>query len=154
MSALTYPFISDPTRNEGVRPFNIWGLRLFYGLMFFMAAPSAWEELLTHQGPWDALQAVAWCVWAAYPTMSFLGLFKPLKMLPIMLFMIFYKATWLAVVAYPLWSTGQLAGSPVEEMAYMFAGISVPILIVPWGYAARTYLPWWPQKSNLVAQSA
>lgn len=151
MSALTTFFTSNPARHEGVRPINIWGLRLFYGLMFFMVAPTAWKVLLTHEGPWEPLQAVAWSVWAAYPTMSFLGLFKPLKMLPIMLFMLFYKAIWLGVVAYPLWSTGQLTGSPVEEMAYTFAGIALPFLLVPWGYVVRTYMPW-SQNSSPVTQ--
>jgi len=141
MSSLTGLFKPDHIRYEGVRPINIWGLRLFYGLMFAFVATQAWTTLLTHQGPWDPTRAVAWCVWAAYPTMSLLGVFKPLKMLPIMLFMLFYKGLWLAFVAYPLWSTGQLAGSPADEMARVFMGIWIPALFVPWGYVARTYLP-------------
>lgn len=152
MSALTNFFTPDHVRHEGVRPINIWGLRLFFAMMFFFVAPMAWKTLLTHEGPWDHVRAVAWCVWAAYPTLSFLGIFKPLKLLPIMLFMIFYKAIWLGVVAYPLWSVGQLAGSPVEEMANTFAGIVLPILVVPWGYVARTYLPW-PRRATPVPQA-
>jgi len=141
MSSLTGLFKPNHIRYEGVRPINIWGLRLFYGLMFAFVATQAWTTLLTHQGPWDPTRAVAWCVWAAYPTMSLFGVFKPLKMLPIMLFMLFYKGLWLAFVAYPLWSTGQLAGSPADEMARVFMGIWIPALFVPWGYVARTYLP-------------
>lgn len=141
MSSFTTLFKPDHVRYEGVRPINIWGLRLFYGLMFAFVATQAWTTLLTHQGPWDPTRAVAWCVWAAYPTMSFLGVFKPLKMLPLMLFMLFYKGLWLAFVAYPLWSAGQLAGSPADEMAHVFIGIWIPALFVPWGYVARTYLP-------------
>ena len=56
---LTYPFTSNPQRHEGVRPFNIWGLRLFYFLMLVFVVPDAWHGLLTHQGPWDPLRAVA-----------------------------------------------------------------------------------------------
>lgn len=135
-------FMPDHVRHEGVRPIQIWGLRLFFGLMALLVAPQAWSTLLSHQGPWDPTKAVAWCVWAAYPTLSLLGVFKPLKLLPIMLFMLFYKGLWLAFVAYPLWSAGQLAGTPTGAMARVFVGVWIPALFVPWGYAARTYLPW------------
>ena len=99
------------------------------------------DDAVDAPGPWDPTRAVAWCVWAAYPTLSFLGVFKPLKMLPVMLFMLFYKGLWLAFVVYPLWSTGQLAGSPADEMAHVFMWVWIPALFVPWGYVARTYLP-------------
>ncbi|MDB6163144.1 MAG: hypothetical protein JWL98_576 [Xanthomonadaceae bacterium] len=150
MATLATLFQPDHARYEGVRPFNIWGLRLFYGLMFALVAPQAWMQLLTHQGPWDPTRAVAWCVWAAYPTLSLLGVFKPLKMLPVFLFMLFYKSLWLIIVAYPLWSTGQLAGSSADEMAHVFMWVPLPALLVPWGYVARTYLPL-PRRADRVA---
>lgn len=67
--------------------------------------------------------------------------FRPLQMLPLVLFMIFYKSLWLAVVAYPLWSSGQLEGSAAEGMARVFVWVPLPILLVPWGHVVRTYLP-------------
>jgi hypothetical protein len=154
MSAATRFFTADPARNEGVRPFHVWGLRVFFGLMCVLVAPQAWSTLLTHQGAWDPTRAVAWCVWAAYPTLSILGVFKPLKMLPVMLFMLFYKSLWLAVVAYPLWKTGQLAGTPAGEMAQVFMWVWIPALVVPWGYAARSYLPWTREPMRRVAADA
>jgi hypothetical protein len=60
-------------------------------------------------------------------------------MLPIMLFMIFYKVLWLLVVALPLWRAGTLAGS-TAEMASVFVWVWVPVVAVPWGYVARSYL--------------
>ena len=45
----TRPFRSDPLRHEGVRPVNIWGLRLFYFLMLVFVAPFAWRVLLAHR---------------------------------------------------------------------------------------------------------
>lgn len=142
MSAAIRFLAPDHARYEGVRPIQAWGLRLFYALMLVLVAPQAWHTLLTHDGAWDPTRAVAWCVWAAYPTLSLLGVFKPLKMLPLMLFMLFYKALWLAVVAAPLWKAGQLAGTPAGEMAQVFEWVWVPALVVPWGYVARNYVPW------------
>ena len=133
-------FTPDHVRYEGVRPINIWLLRLFYFLMFAFVASDSWRAIITHEGSWDHVRAVAFCVWAVYSTMSFLGLLHPLRMLPIMVFMIGYKVLWLAVVAYPLWRAGSLVGSPAEEMAGVFVWVVLPMLAVPWIYFFRTYV--------------
>jgi hypothetical protein len=64
-----------------------------------------------------------------------------------MIFMIFYKTLWLAVVAYPLWRAGALTGSPAEQMTYTFLMIPLPIIAVPWKYAFETYV--YKSKRNL-----
>jgi hypothetical protein len=76
---------------DGVRPINIYLLRLLYILMFFVLGKETWTHILTHQGPWEPMDAVAWCVWTAFATLAVLGIFRPLKMLPIVLLEIFYK---------------------------------------------------------------
>lgn len=133
-------FASDPQRHEGVCPINIWGLRLFYLLMLLFVAPNAWQVLLTHQGPWEPLRAMAFAVWATYPSLALFGLFRPLRWLPIMFFTIGYKAIWLWFVAYPMWAAGTLAGTPTGEIAQSFLALPLLVLVVPWGYAWRTYV--------------
>lgn len=133
-------FLPDYENYEGVRKINIYVMRLVFALMFVFVATDSWTVILTHEGDWDPLKAVAWCTWAAYSTLTLLGVFHTLRMLPIMIFMIFYKGLWLAIVAYPLWSAGMLKGSPAEEMAYMFSGIIIPILFVPWKYVFKKYI--------------
>jgi hypothetical protein len=132
-------FVRDDARYEGVRPINIFLLRIIYFLMCALMARTAWSSILTHQGAWDPYRAMADCVWAAYGTLSLLGLLHPLRMLPVVLFMIFYKSLWLAVVAYPLWHAGTLAGSSAEELTYIFLAAPVFALCVPWGYVARHF---------------
>ena len=82
MHAFARLFASDPRRHEGVRPFNVWGLRLFYLLMLVFVAPNAWRVLLGHEGAWDPLRALAFAVWAAYPALALFGLLHPLRWLP------------------------------------------------------------------------
>jgi hypothetical protein len=76
----------------------------------------------------------------AYPTLAVLGLIHPLRMLPIILFMIFYKTVWLAAVAFPMWQAGTLAGSTAGAMARDFSWLWIPVIAVPWGYVWRTYV--------------
>jgi hypothetical protein len=85
-------------------------------------------------------------MWAAYSVLSIFALINPLKWLPIVMFEIVYKIIWLVIVAYPLWSTNQLAGSPAEEMTYAFGWVILPIVAMPWAYAFRTYV--WPSQKN------
>jgi hypothetical protein len=125
---------------DGVRPVSIYLLRLLYGLMFFVLGKDTWTHILTHQGPWEPRDAMAWCVWAAFATQAGLGIVRPLKMLPILFLEVFYKVLWLIVVAYPLWSAGKLAGSPAEGTTNVFLWVVLPILVVPWGYAFSTYV--------------
>lgn len=125
---------------EGVRRINIYGLRLLYALLFFMLGQTTWTHIFAHRGPWEADNAMAWSVWAAFATLAGLGILRPLKMLPLLLFEIFYKGLWLLLVAYPLWAKGTLAGSPTEYQAWVFAGAAVAMAVVPWGYVAVHYV--------------
>ena len=124
---------------ESVRNINIYLLRLLYVLMFFVLGRITWTHVLTHQGPWEPTNAVAWCVWTAFATLAGIGIIRPVKMLPIVLLEIFYKMLWLILVAYPLWSTGTLAGSPAEEITSQFLWVLLPIVAVPWGYVFVNY---------------
>ena len=125
---------------QGVRPIQVYVLKLFFLLMFVMVAGEAWRELITHQGEWNPEIAVAWCAIAAYTTLAGLGVIHTLRMMPIMLFMFLYKSLWLSFVAVPLWSSGQLAGSEAEGWAQAFVLVIVPILFTPWAYVFRTYI--------------
>ena len=140
MRFIKYIFMPNYDKYEGVRPINIYLLRLLYFLMFIGVGIQTWQTIINHEGPWDHTKAVAYCVWAAYPTLSIFGLLRPLRWLPIVIFMIFYKTLWVVAVAYPLWRTGTLAGSPADEMAHIFVWAPVIALIVPWKYVFQNYV--------------
>ncbi len=134
-----YPFRRSD-KYEGVRPINIYLLRLLYLLMFFVLGQLTWTHILTHKGPWNPTDAVAWCVWTAFATLAGLGILRPLKFLPIVLLEIFYKVLWLILVAYPLWSRGALAASPAADITNKFLWVILPIVATPWGYAFAQYV--------------
>ncbi|NOT87500.1 MAG: hypothetical protein HOP03_04895 [Lysobacter sp.] len=134
-------FKRDPAHYEGVRRINIYLLRVLYALMFFMLGQTCWTEILTHRGPWEPNEALAWSVWTGFSVLAGLGILHPLKMLPILLLEIFYKVLWLLLVAYPLWSKGMLAGSPAEGITEVFFPVFLVFLIIPWGYVFKQYSP-------------
>jgi hypothetical protein len=137
---LRNPFSRNADRFEGVPGINIYLLRLLFTLMFLFLSYDSWHYILNHHGPWDTMQAAAWCMFGAYSVISCIGIIRPLKMLPIVLFVIVYKLSWLVVVAYPLWVKQELAGSPAEGMTRIFLGVVLPIVAMPWRYFFRIYL--------------
>src|SRR3977135_1415619 len=126
-------FKPDYERYEGVRPINIYLLRLLFLLVVVFVGSDSWSTILKHEGQWDHVKAAAMCMWAAYSVLSIFSLINPLKWLPIVMFEIFYKIIWLVIVAYPLWSTNRLAGSPAEGMAHAIASGRLPIVGVAGG---------------------
>ena len=127
-------------RHEGVRRIHIYALRLVYGMMFFLLGQTTWTHILTHRGPWEPDNAMAWSVWAACATLAGVGILRPLKMVPILLLEVFYKGLWLLLVAYPLWAKGTLAGSPVEYQTWTFVGVVIVLAAIPWGYVVANYV--------------
>lgn len=137
---IKYIFERDHSRYAGVRRIKVYLLRVLYFLMATFLAWDVWSYVFAHQGAWQNQEAMAWSVWAAFSALAILGVFHPLKMLPILLLEIFYKTMWLLLVAYPLWRSGALAGSPAEGMTYVFIPIVIVILIFPWGYVFKHYV--------------
>lgn len=138
--AVPYVFRSDAAHYEGVRPINIYLLRTLFLLMFVFVGYDSWSYLLKHEGAWNPMHAAATSMFASYSLLSILGVFRPLKMLPIVLFMLLYKNIWLLFVAYPLWASGTLAGSPAEGMARIFMFAPIALAIVPWKYVLEKYV--------------
>ncbi|MDM7859436.1 hypothetical protein QTP81_02310 [Alteromonas sp. ASW11-36] len=125
---------------DGIRPFNIYFMRAIYLLMFFVLGKDVWSHILTHEGPWQEMEAIAWSVWAAFSGLAALGVFRPVEMIPLLLLEIFYKVLWLVIFAWPLASSGQLEGSGSEATVFAFGLVLLPILAVPWGYVVKKYL--------------
>ncbi|MBI3221023.1 MAG: hypothetical protein HYZ44_16025 [Bacteroidetes bacterium] len=130
----------DFVHYEGVPPINIYLLRGLFGLMFLFLSYDSWNHIIRHTGYWEPVDAAAWCMWAGYASISFIGVIRPLKMLPIIVFEVIYKITWLLAVAYPLWSSDSLDGSSVEYTANVFIWVLLPAAFMPWKYFVMSYV--------------
>ena len=133
-------FKGDKNSWEGVPRFNIYLLRLMFVLMVFVLGKDVWTHILTHQGPWNSTDAMAWCVWAAFTVLAVLGILNPLKMLPIVMLEILYKLLWLGLVAYPSWNSDQPVDAATAGMTNGFLWVILPMVAMPWVYFFRTYI--------------
>ncbi len=143
--------ISRSGFNHGVPKLNIYILRALFFLIVLNVGSASWTHLLTFKGPWDPVITAYWCMWTAFSTLSFFGIFQPLKMLPLILFEIIFKLLWLIIVAFPLWKSGQLDGSPAEDLANAFIWVILAIVATPWRYVYDTYFSQFWLFSNTLA---
>lgn len=133
-------FKRDYERYDGVPLINIYLLRLLFTLMFLFLTYDSWAHILHHTGPWDPANSAAWFMWGSCSVIAVIGIRRPLRMLPIVLFEIVYKTAWLIVIALPLYQRNELTGTPAEGMADNFMLVILPIVAMPWRYFFRTYI--------------
>ena len=125
---------------DGIRPINIYFMRLIYVLMAFVMGMDAWGYIFSNAQPWGEEEAVAWSVWGAFAILALLGMFRTVDMIPILLLEILYKCIWLFLFALPLMQEGKLEGSGSEETVFAFLLVLLPILAMPWGYVFDRYI--------------
>jgi hypothetical protein len=71
--------------------------------------------------------------------LALLGLRYPKAMLPILLFEVGWKLTWLGLVALPLWLSGDLDGATLEQTGAVL-WVLIVIAVIPWRHTFREFL--------------
>ena len=118
---------------------RLYALRLLYLLTCVGLAPSTWMGIINPGGLWEPLPGVAMSFWAAYSVLMGLGVFFPVKMLPLVLLQLFYKSTWVLGIGLPLWFAGTL--EPLSDELFMacLIGATVDLLVIPWPFLFKKY---------------
>ena len=120
-------------------------LRVGYLVVGVGLAVVKWPLLLGHE-PWALKEGTVECMLVAMSVLVLLGLRYPLRMLPILLFEVAWKLTWLGVVALPLWSEDKLDAA-TREQAGAVLWVVIIIAVVPWRHVLAQYVtahdePW------------
>ena len=133
-------FEPNQEKYDGIRPINIYGMRFIYVLMSTLLAFQVWSHIFTYDQQWEPSDAMDWSVWAAFTIFAFIGVFRTVKMIPILLLEITYKCIWLILVALPLHLEGNLSDATTNGMIFPFLFVILPIVFVPWGYVINKYI--------------
>jgi hypothetical protein len=88
----------------------------------------------------EHFRGVTWCLLGAVALLALLGLRYPLKMLPLLLFELVWKTTWLVTIGLQLRSSGGLEGAFRETWFANLMGLVILSLAIPWGYVFREYV--------------
>lgn len=94
---------------------------------------------------------------SAMGLLSVVGLFSPIRMLPVLIFEIAWKLIWVSTVALPKWLDGALDEATLSIL--FNCAVALPfVFIVPWRHVAMTFLtsadPLWSRTRSNTALSA
>jgi hypothetical protein len=147
----TAPVNAD--RSETARPraagaLSVWQLNLLRVGYFVVGVGLAAVKLplLFQDKGWGLAEGTVLCILAAMSFLALLGLRYPQRMLPILLFEVAWKLTWLGVVALPAWLDDTLDDATRTQAASVL-WVAIVIAVVPWRHVFRHYLlaagePW------------
>jgi hypothetical protein len=113
-------------------------MRIGYSVMFVGLMVKKWPEMLNH-ADWELMEGTVVTMLVAMSVLALLGLRYPQRMLPILLFEVGWKLTWLGTVALPLWLDGNLTG-PTLEQANKVLWVAIVIVVVPWRHVVRQFV--------------
>ena len=140
-----------------VSPIRLWVMRAMYLFMALGIGLMIWPLILSHSSELPRMTGVAWALLGTIGLLSLLGLRYPLRMLPLLLFELVWKAIWLAAFALPRWLDGTLdEGMRTSIFETSFGALL--ILVIPWrhvwaNYAARPGDPWRLRRSGSQAEA-
>ena len=121
-------------------------LRSLYGLMAVGLGLTVWPEVFQHTQALTARSGVAASLLAGLGATAALGIRYPVRMLPVLMFELTWKAIFLIAFALPLYLAHRLdATTAANAGACLMVLIFIPVM--PWRYLFATYLasrgePW------------
>ncbi|GEM_PF-1405383 len=115
-------------------------MRLLFFVNFIGLVGDSWSSILFPHDQLDALSGVAMSFWAGFSVLNLLGVRFPLKLLPILLLQLLYKAAWILGTYLPARNHGLLNEEYQSFFWICIAGIVLNLLIIPWPYFYRNFL--------------
>jgi hypothetical protein len=122
-----------------VSTFRLYLLRATYLLVSVGLAFTIWPQLFLHATKWPLWHGVGCSLLAAVSVLAVLGIRYPLKMLPVLLFELIWKAIWLIAVGFPMWSSNQMDAATVETAQNCLMGV-IFLIVIPWPYVFENYV--------------
>jgi hypothetical protein len=92
--------------------------------------------LFFHHPHWTLAGGVVHSMLATLAALSLVGIFYPLRMLPVLVYELLWKSIWLLGIALPLWLSNQF-DPDTRETFFECVGVVILIPIIPWRYFFR-----------------
>ncbi|MDR7252296.1 hypothetical protein J2X46_001272 [Nocardioides sp. BE266] len=119
-------------------PLRIHAMRGGYLLMAIGLAVVKWP-LVPDARALPLYDGVTLCLLTAMSLLALLGAWRPIRMLPLLVFEVLWKALWLSLVALPRAMSDDL-GPAYVEVAISCSLVVVIGAVVPWRYVWRTFV--------------
>ena len=131
--------LASSTTTPEVSLFRLYTLRVAYFVMAAGLGVYIWPLVIHHTNGLAITKGAQLALLAGLGATAALGLRYPVKMLPILLFEMVWKAIYLIAFALPLWSARQINEAVAEDIkAVLMVVIFIPL--IPWRYLFAQYV--------------
>ncbi len=128
---------SSPSTVKPLSPLRYRLLQLVYLIIAAGLAFALWPQLLAPGQNWPLMSGVVKSMLAAMSLLAIFGLFRPVEMLPLLLFEVSWKLIWLLRMALPLWQAERLDGDTTQTIVE--CALILPIMmLIPWDHLWRS----------------
>ncbi len=119
--------------------FRLYTLRVAYFIMAGGLGVFIWPSVIRHTNGFAIAHGAQVAMLAGLGAVAALGIRYPVKMLPVLLFEMVWKAIYLIAFAYPAWSAHQITPAMAEDIkAVSMVVILLPL--IPWRYVFTQYV--------------
>lgn len=125
---------------EEVSIVRLYVLRAMYLLIAVGLILSIWPGIFSSSGNTADSYTVVNAFLAAMTLLALLGVRYPLKMLPILIFELLWKAFWLLVFALPMYTSTGLDEYASGVAFACVIGVVLTPLVIPWRYVVNRYI--------------
>jgi len=134
---------------ESITLRRIYLLRACYLLLFIGLGLQVVPDLLSFDPEKPLMDGVVVAMLSALGLLSVVGVYAPLRMIPLLVFEVVWKTLWALSVALPHWLRGSTDEATVE--ALFACAFAIPFFfIIPWRYTFRRLVssaaPWRPER--------
>lgn len=119
---------------------RLYVLRATYLLIAVGLTLTIWPLLLDVPADVEHFRSATWALLGAVAVLAALGVRHPLRMLPVLMFELLWKAIWVVAVGLPRWHDGALEGAFRETWVSTLVGVAICAVAIPWGYVVRHYV--------------
>jgi hypothetical protein len=126
----------DDRSGTPAAPLPLWRLYVMRAGYLYLAlglAVTKWPAFVQRDQPLPLMDGVVDAMLVALSVLFLLGVRYPVTMLPVLLFEVAWKVTWLAAVALPLWASDRLTPA-FGTMAATLFWVAPIVLVIPWRY--------------------
>ena len=123
----------------GVARWLLYTLRVGYLILGGGIAAFFWPNLLNHSPDFVEARGIQFALLSGLGVVAFVGLRYPLRMLPILLFELTWKALYLLAYALLLWRAHQITHS-LQADIFSLTCVVVFLPLIPWTYVWRNYV--------------
>ena len=125
---------------------RLYLLRLGYAVLALGLALMIWSGIVFPGENVPHMNTVVRSMLGAVSLLAIVGIFYPLKMLPLMLFELLWKSIWLLAFGVSAWRSGRLNADAASTFGDCVFGVIFVLIVVPWDYLFKHY---WKTPENI-----